>query len=105
MRSVVVVLPASMWAMIPMLRVLPSGNSRIAGPPLLPDFPTAVLLIASLYRSWSWPPYRPRSPAVMGERPVGVRHLVRVFLQLHRGAGAVGGVQQLGRQPVGHGLL
>src|SRR5579872_1335073 len=29
MRSVVVVLPASMWAMIPMLRVLASGNSRI----------------------------------------------------------------------------
>src|SRR5262245_33629188 len=28
MRSVVVVLPASMWAMIPMLRVLSSGYSR-----------------------------------------------------------------------------
>src|SRR5215212_9341735 len=31
MRSVVVVLPASIWAMIPMLRVRASGNSRIAG--------------------------------------------------------------------------
>src|SRR6516225_1927669 len=28
MRSVVVVLPASMWAMIPMLRVFSRGNSR-----------------------------------------------------------------------------
>src|ERR1022692_451024 len=28
MRSVVVVLPASMWAMIPMLRVFSSGNLR-----------------------------------------------------------------------------
>src|SRR5436190_4555155 len=28
MRSVVVVLPASMWAMIPMLRVFSSGKSR-----------------------------------------------------------------------------
>src|SRR5579862_4855967 len=31
MRSVVVVLPASMWAMIPILRVLASGNSRMVG--------------------------------------------------------------------------
>ena len=30
MRSVVVVLPASMWAMIPMLRVRASGYSRIS---------------------------------------------------------------------------
>src|SRR6187397_2456051 len=30
MRSVVVVLPASMWAMMPMLRVSSSGNSRLA---------------------------------------------------------------------------
>src|SRR3954468_7481430 len=30
MRSVVVVLPASMWAMMPMLRVRSSGNSRLA---------------------------------------------------------------------------
>src|SRR5688500_12156890 len=33
MRSVVVVLPASMWAMIPMLRVLARGNSRMRGAP------------------------------------------------------------------------
>src|SRR4029078_3173657 len=32
MRSVVVVLPASMWAMIPMLRVRASGNSLMTGP-------------------------------------------------------------------------
>src|SRR6266536_2247357 len=36
MRSVVVVLPASMWAMIPMFRVLPSGYSRMTRPPF-PD--------------------------------------------------------------------
>src|SRR2546423_11259400 len=37
MRSVVVVLPASMWAMIPMLRVRSSGYSLIKGAPALPS--------------------------------------------------------------------
>src|SRR5829696_381290 len=36
MRSVVVVLPASMWAMMPMLRVRSRGNSRLAISVLLP---------------------------------------------------------------------
>src|ERR1700730_9908939 len=42
MRSVVVVLPASMWAMIPMLRVRSSGYSRISGAPALPSTALSV---------------------------------------------------------------
>src|SRR4029079_4648346 len=45
MRSVVVVLPASMWAMIPMLRVRASGNSRMTGPSFAIPLPTSSLLL------------------------------------------------------------
>ena len=37
--------------------------------------------------------------------PVGVRHAVRVFALLDRGAAVVGGIQELARQPLGHGVL
>src|SRR4029453_5499072 len=74
MRSVVVVFPASMCAMMPMFRVLSSGVVRGmrapgAGPGLLPP--------------------------VMGERLVGVGHAVGVFLLLHCLPALVGGVDQL----------
>src|SRR6266536_579375 len=97
-RSVVVVFPASMWAMIPMLRVRESGNSRIASPPLAPPAfrSTAVFVIVIC----SCP-----SPPVVGKGPVGLGHLVGVLLALDRGAGAVGGVQQLAGKAVRHGLL
>src|SRR6266536_4497380 len=105
-----------MWAMIPMLRVRDSGNSRIASPPLAPPAfrSTAVFVIpaiSSFRLSWFvWcppgtPTDSPASPAVVGERLVGLGHLVGVLLALDRRAGAVGGVQQLAGQAVGHGLL
>src|SRR5262245_30511745 len=84
MRSVVVVLPASMWAMMPMLRVLSSGADRG---------------IVAFSRG-----ARASSPAVVGEGLVRLRHLVRVFALLHRLAALVGRVDQLVRQLVAHAL-
>src|SRR5919201_6366161 len=88
-----------MCAMIPMLRVRDSGNSRIASPRLAPwVFRWSItVFVMALGRA--------SSPAVVGEGLVGLGHLVGVFLALDRGAGAVGGVQQLAREAVGHGLL
>src|SRR3954465_12526944 len=50
-------------------------------------------------------PYRLSSPAVVGEGLVGLGHLVGVLATLHRGTEAVGGVEDLVHEPVGHGLL
>src|SRR3954463_11494580 len=49
--------------------------------------------------------YRPVSPAVVREGLVGLGHLVGVLAALHRGTEAVGGVEDLVHEPVGHGLL
>src|SRR6266542_2641490 len=104
-----------MWAMIPMLRVRESGNSRIASPPLAPlafrSTAVSVTTISSFHSCGSagaqlgTPTSSSASPAVMGEGLVGLGHLVGVLLTLDRGAGAVGGVQQLTGQAVCHGLL
>src|SRR5262245_39857845 len=84
MRSVVVVLPASMWAMMPMFRVLSSGADRA--------------IVAFLSRG-------PRLlPAVVREGLVGLRHLVRVFALLHGLAALVGRVDQLVGELVAHAL-
>src|SRR5712691_1034427 len=48
---------------------------------------------------------RLRLPAVVCERPVGLRHPVRVFLLLYRLAFALRRQDQLGRQALGHRLL
>src|SRR5437016_13423973 len=77
MRSVVVVLPASMWAMMPMFRVFSRAKERVRAA-------TAI----------SVPEVR--------KGLVGLGHLVGVFLALHRGSYPVGGVHQLGGQLVGH---
>src|ERR1700740_1657575 len=92
MRSVEVVLPASMWAMMPMLRISPSWNGRaISGTPISPE--TRVVT-----RS------RPRLPAIVREGLVGFGHAVDVFLLLNRAAAAVGGVHQFFGQLVDHRL-
>src|ERR1700690_86719 len=44
-------------------------------------------------------------PAVVGERLVGLRHLLEVVLALDRCADAVAGIEQLAREPLRHGLL
>src|SRR5918997_347998 len=82
-RSVVVVLPASICAMIPMFRTRRSG---------------VFLAICTDIISSS-------SPSVVCERPVGLCHPVGIFLALHAGADVVLGVQDLTREPAAHSLL
>src|ERR1700712_1528598 len=93
MRSVVVVLPASMCAMIPMLRVLArSALLAIFFPSLLSSRGLAGWRVSRL-------------PAVVGECLVGFGHLVHVFATLDAGTEAVARVEQFVHQAVGHGLL
>src|SRR6266704_1155303 len=92
MRSVVVVLPASICAMIPMLRTLARSTAVVVA--------TSFLVLVSL---WFWSAVR--LPAVVGEGLVGLRHLVHVLAPLHAGAQAVARVQQLVHEPLGHRLL
>src|SRR4051794_31967163 len=94
MRSVVVVLPASMCAMIPMLRVL----ARSAA--LAISAVSSSLLAGVRRRSGVF-----RLPAVVGEGLVGLGHLVRVLAALHAGPEAVARVEDLVHQTLGHGLL
>src|SRR5512135_2449030 len=84
MRSVVVVLPASMWALIPMFLVRSNGY---------------CLGICSCSS-----PSDP-SPLEMGEGLVGLGHLVRVFLLLHRVSLAVGRGDELRGQLLRHRLV
>src|SRR5882762_5756169 len=86
MRSVDVVFPASMCAMIPMLRVSSSLNTR------------AIL-------SFQVPlPRNSLLPAIMRECLVRFRHAVHVFLLLHRPAARIRRIDQLIRELVHHGL-
>src|SRR3954454_11463515 len=103
MRSVVVVLPASMCAMIPMLRVLASwaalaitysssfGSACGSG-----DHPGLPLTAGADERL---------SPAVVREGLVRLGHLVRVLAPLDGGTEAVARVEQLVHEALGHRLL
>src|SRR3954453_23933523 len=82
MRSVVVVLPASMWAMIPMLRTR-SSATRVSV--------TAKSLLSL--------------PAVVGEGLVRLRHPVHVVLALERVALLFERVEDLPRELVRRVLL
>src|SRR5580698_4822835 len=102
MRSVVVVLPASMCAMIPMFRQRFRGVVR-----------ATIYLSSASIRS------RCRSiksktklftrslflPAVVREGLVGLGHTVNIFLLLHRGATAVGCIEELSGQLLDHALF
>src|SRR5512135_270152 len=116
MRSVVVVFPASMCAMMPMLRMRSSGvvraiavlYSKNAGRPRRPTLGRSRSAIIGR----PWGPLDavrcaavPSLPPVMRERPVGLRHPVRVFLLLDRLALALRREDQLRRQPLRHVLL
>src|SRR6185295_2468954 len=97
MRSVVVVLPASICAMMPMLRSLARAASA------------AATVFPSLGRSD--PPClrrrgrQSRLPAVVREGLVRLGHLVRVLAPLHGGAKTVARVEQFVHQTLDHGLL
>src|ERR1700748_813240 len=80
MRSVVVVLPASICAAIPMFRYMLRGVVRAIGG-------------------------CPGLPAIVREGAVGVGHLVVVSALLDGRAAIVGGVHQLARQAALHGGL
>src|ERR1700682_2851727 len=97
MRSVDVVFPASMCAMIPMLRVSSSLNTL----PMVPEtafFSPARVATASLTTTTY------SLPSVMCERLVRFRHAVHVFLLLHRPAARIRRVNQLIRELVHHRL-
>src|SRR2546425_5374157 len=79
MRSVVVVLPASMWATIPMFRILSSDTACV-----MPS------------------PCESTLPPVMRKRLVRFSHAVRILALLHGPALPGGGIEDLGDQLVHH---
>src|SRR3954447_24176892 len=110
MRSVVVVLPASMWAMMPMLRTLFRSVSTSCATGFLRKVesegcrPGAALLGITPGRPDLLPAAR-CLPAVVGEGLVRLGHLVRVLAALDSGAETVGRVQDLVLETLGHRLL
>src|SRR5262245_60208067 len=104
MRSVVVVLPASMWAMIPMLRTWARGLVRVGDASGIARS-VRCLVLQGFSTRVRWGVQAGRLPAVVSEGFVGLGHLVHVLTALDGGADAVGRVEQLGRQLLGHGLL
>src|SRR5882724_6248091 len=107
MRSVVVVFPASMCAMMPMF--LQRSNGTVLATVFLYSFwgskkfgvetPLAASPLAAKTRQAS------SLPSVMRERLVRFRHAVHIFFLLDGGALAVGGVEQFVRQLVDHSLF
>src|SRR6266705_514840 len=124
MRSVVVVFPASMCAMMPMFRMRSSGvvlgiafltqqkrgatvtPVRLGGPVSLRSHRRASgpLDAGSLKAGSRDCPFK-RLPPVMRESPIGLRHPVRVFLLLDRLALALRGEDQLGGEALRHVLF
>src|ERR1039458_7293046 len=98
MRSVVVVLPASMCAMIPMFRQRFRGTVRATVSYLSLCKAAPCGHSNSVQTGWAnSPPCSLNSalPAVVGEGLVGLGHAMNVFLLLHRGTATIRGVQQL----------
>src|SRR6266487_3460430 len=85
MRSVVVVFPASIWAMIPMLR------NRCNG---------ACLDIGQIGPIGPIP-----SPSIVRERLVRVRHAMGIVFLLHRITAVVRCIENLTGETIGHCLL
>src|SRR6201981_354149 len=98
MRSVVVVLPASICAMMPMLRYRSRGVVRAmkATPPVpreagaLKDNGVSVVICLR------------RLPAVVQKGLIRIGHAMRILPPLDRGTAIVGGVEQLPRKPLLH---
>src|SRR3954469_13076302 len=105
MRSVVVVLPASMCAMMPMLRTL--LRSVVMSTATESLFLRVEKRLGCGRRTPALSAVFPsrRSPAVVGEGLVGLGHLVGVLALLHSGTEAVGGVEDLVHEALMHGLL
>src|ERR1700722_9033260 len=124
MRPVVVVLPASMWAMRPMF--LQRSNGTVLGTTINSFWaPTAVQFgnweigklsdlviekptlshLPKITQLLNFPITQSFSPPVMRERLIRFRHPVNVFLLLDRRAFTRGGVQQLVTQLVDHAFF
>src|SRR5208337_1625148 len=99
MRSVVVVFPASMWAMMPMF--LQRSNGTVLGTAYNSFWGSEKSVVSrwSLVVSFSLQALGSKlaalSPPVMRERLVRFRHSVHVFFFLDGGAFAVRGIEQL----------
>src|SRR3990172_4611506 len=88
MRSVVVVFPASICAIMPMFRVFSSGNFIYLVCPR-----SCTLHLASCPLTL---------PSIVGKRPIRLGHFVKVFPLLDRGALSLGSFQYLGGQSFRH---
>src|SRR5579872_1313432 len=101
MRSVVVVLPASMWAMMPMF--LHRSNGTVLD--------TAFFLSSFLSCSLATEPVKSLTlilfflPPIVREGLIGLGHAVNVFFLLDGRAFSVGGVQQFIAQFVDHAFF
>src|SRR5262245_7244638 len=129
MRSVTVVLPASMCAMIPILRTVSSVPLVATGIALSCRLPAVSFLVANVGRPPALPagctlPSKTASlsqasgglgasrrlaptrtlPPIVGERPVRLGHLVGVLTALDGRALAMGGVEELAGELLGHRL-
>src|SRR2546427_12507719 len=95
-----------MCAMMPMFRVFSSEYCRSTSRPCFLD---SVVSARYMRRGGSacGPPLGSalRLPAIVSERLVGLRHLMRVLALLHGGAPGVRGVRQLGGKVLGHRAL
>src|SRR2546422_984840 len=95
-----------MCAMMPMFRVFSSEYCRSTSRPCFLD---SVVSARYMRRGGSacGPPLGSalRLPAIVSERLVGLRHLMRVLALLHGGAAVVRGVEQLGGKLLGHPAL
>src|SRR5687767_11532429 len=102
MRSVVVVLPASICAAMPMFRVHSSGNGRSFEftDEVFALSVTIVILGASTADMSKWA--LDWLPAEVGESAIGLRHLVGVFLLLNDRTRVVVSVDEFGRQSFLH---
>src|SRR6478735_3680977 len=92
MRSVSVVLPASMCAAIPMLRVRSSGNLRSGEFGFAGAFFCSIVAVAI------------KLPAEMRKSAICLRHLMRVLAFLDRVALTGSGVFDFLRERIGHAL-
>src|ERR1035438_7914675 len=93
MRSVVVVFPASMWAMMPMF--LQRSNGTVLGTAFIYSFWGSNFVFDLVILL----------PPVMRKRLVRFRHAMHIFLLLDGSAFAVGGVEQLVGQLIDHSLF
>src|SRR5580693_327823 len=102
MRSVVVVLPASMCAMMPILRTFVRSVSTSCATAVF-SFVRVVAVVVTLGGRAAR--RRHESPAVVREGSVRLGHLVGVLTPLDGGPQAIAGIQDLVCQALGHGLL